>query len=93
MLIDLAIEISDVEDIQVGNRYLEITQMFDSICQDSKTLIAQLDDGRISMGERMQNLWMSIRRGSPIAALKRSSTSIARSPAIRTSNWSEKRRS
>lgn len=54
-----------VEDISIGHRYLEITQMFDSIREDSKTLIRQLDDGRISVTERMQNLWMLIRRGSP----------------------------
>src|SRR6185312_3582720 len=35
----------NVEDINVGNRYLEISQMFDSIREDSKTLINQLQDG------------------------------------------------
>ncbi|MDH3583855.1 MAG: cell surface protein [Phycisphaerae bacterium] len=55
----------NIENIKIGNRYLQITEMFDSIREDSKTLIAQLDDGRISLGERLQNLWMKIRRGSP----------------------------
>ena len=55
----------NVEDIRVGNRYLEITQLFDSIRDDSKRLIAQLDDGKISVGERASNLWMHLRRGSP----------------------------
>ena len=55
----------NVEDIKIGNRYIEITQMFDSIREDSKTLIGQLDDGKISLSERLQNLWMKIRRGSP----------------------------
>jgi len=55
----------NVEDIRVGNRYLEITQMFDSIRDDSKRLIAQLDDGVISLGERASNVWMHLRRGSP----------------------------
>ncbi len=55
----------NVEDVQVGNRYLEISQQFDSIRDDSKTLIAQLDDGKISFGERMSNLWMRMRRGTP----------------------------
>ena len=39
----------NVENINVGNRYLEISQMFDSIREDSKTLINQLQDGRISV--------------------------------------------
>lgn len=55
----------NVEDIRVGNRYLEISQQFDSIREDSKNLIAQLDDGVISFFEKMSNLWMRMRRGSP----------------------------
>lgn len=55
----------NVEDIRVGNRYLEITQSFDSVREDSKRLIAQLDDGRISLTERASNLWMKLRRGTP----------------------------
>ncbi|MBL8828364.1 MAG: hypothetical protein JNM18_15390 [Planctomycetaceae bacterium] len=61
----------NVESIQIGNRFLEITQMFDSIREDSKTLIAQLDDGKFSLGERAQNLWMRIRRGSPAARFEK----------------------
>jgi hypothetical protein len=33
--------------------------------EDSKRLIAQLDDGRISLAERASNLWMKLRRGTP----------------------------
>lgn len=55
----------NVASVTVGNRYMEITQMFDSVREDSKTLIAQLDDGRISMGEKVQNWWMKMRRGTP----------------------------
>ena len=55
----------NVADMDIGHRYVEITQMFDSIRDDSKALIAQLDDGRLDLQERMGNLWMRIRRGSP----------------------------
>lgn len=55
----------NVENINVGTRYLDIAQMFDSIREDSKTLINQLQDGKISMTEKMQNLWMRLRRGTP----------------------------
>jgi hypothetical protein len=61
----------NVQNITVGDRYLEITEMFDSIREDSKTLIAQLDDGRISIPEKAQNLWMRIRRGSPSARFEK----------------------
>jgi hypothetical protein len=55
----------NVASVTVGNRYMEITQMFDSVREDSKTLIAQLDDGRIGTGEKLQNWWMKMRRGTP----------------------------
>ena len=42
----------NVESINIGNRYLDITQMFDSVRDDSKTLIRQLDDGKFSMTEK-----------------------------------------
>lgn len=61
----------NVENINVGNRYLEISQMFDSIREDSKRLIAQLDDGKIGLGEKMSNVWMNIRRGSPHARFEK----------------------
>ncbi|WP_442510161.1 cell surface protein [Novipirellula sp. SH528] len=55
----------NVESIQIGNRYMEITQMFDSVREDSKRLIGQLDDGKISGTEKVSNWWMKLRRGSP----------------------------
>lgn len=61
----------NVENINVGNRYLEISQMFDSIREDSKALIGQLDDGKIGITEKMANLWMRIRRGSPSARFEK----------------------
>ncbi|WP_168566240.1 cell surface protein [Crateriforma spongiae] len=55
----------NVESIEVGNRYMEITQMFDSVREDSKRLIGQLDDGKISGTEKISNWWMKLRRGTP----------------------------
>ncbi|MCA9234396.1 MAG: hypothetical protein KDA44_02945 [Planctomycetales bacterium] len=57
----------NVENINVGNRYLQISQMFDSIREDSKNLIHQLEDGKIGFTEKMANLWMKLRRGTPSA--------------------------
>ncbi len=55
----------NVESIEVGHRYMAITQLFDSIREDSKMLIAQLDDGKISGMEKVNNWWMKMRRGTP----------------------------
>ena len=57
----------NVEAIRIGNRYMDITQGFDTIREDSKTLIGQLEDGKIGPVEKMQNLWMRLRRGTPSA--------------------------
>ena len=61
----------NVQSIQIGNRFLEISQMFDSVREDSKLLIAQLDDGKFSMMENAQNLWMRLRRGTPAARFEK----------------------
>jgi hypothetical protein len=55
----------NVEGISVGDRYMNITQMFDSVREDSKRLINQLDDGKISGTEKVSNWWMKMRRGTP----------------------------
>ena len=55
----------NIEQVNIGNRYMDITQMFDSIREDSKRLIAQLDDGKISGTEKLSNWWMKMRRGTP----------------------------
>lgn len=61
----------NVENINVGNRYLEISQMFDSIREDSKKLIDQLDDGKIGVTEKIANLWMRMQRGTPYARFEK----------------------
>jgi hypothetical protein len=61
----------NVENINVGNRYLEISQMFDSIREDSKKLIGQLDDGKIGVTEKLSNLWMRMQRGTPYARFEK----------------------
>jgi len=55
----------NVEDMNVSQRYERITGMFNSIRDDSKTLVEQLADGRISAGERTQQWWMKLIRGTP----------------------------
>lgn len=55
----------NVENVSMGHRYVEITQLFDSVREDSKALIGQLADGKISYGEKWQNWWMWLRRGTP----------------------------
>lgn len=49
--------------MRVGERYEKITESFNSIRDDAKSMVDQLEDGKISTMERMQNTWMKVTRG------------------------------
>ncbi len=52
-----------VQAVNVGTRYEEITQAFNSIRDDARTMVVQMDDGRLSVGERLSNVWQKVTRG------------------------------
>ncbi len=52
-----------VSQMRVGERYEAITEAFDSIREDAKRMVEQLDDGEISTFERISNMWMKVTRG------------------------------
>ena len=52
-----------ITQMKVGERYEKITDAFNSIRDDAKSMVDQLDDGKISTMERLQNLWMRFTRG------------------------------
>jgi hypothetical protein len=52
-----------VQAMEVGERYEGITNAFNSIRDDAKGMVEQLDDGRIDTWERLQNVWMKVSRG------------------------------
>jgi hypothetical protein len=52
-----------IEAMQVGERYEAISEAFDSIRDDAKSMVDQLEDGRIDLVERVQNVWMKVSRG------------------------------
>lgn len=49
--------------MNVGERYETITKSFDSIRDDAKNMVEQLDDGKIDTMERLSNFWMKVTRG------------------------------
>jgi hypothetical protein len=49
--------------MNVGERYEKITDAFNSIRDDAKSMVDQLDDGKFSTLERLQNAWMKLTRG------------------------------
>ncbi|MBI1211840.1 MAG: cell surface protein [Alphaproteobacteria bacterium] len=52
-----------VSGMQIGERYKQITEAFNSIRDDSKQLVDQIADGKISLWERVNIAWMKISRG------------------------------
>ncbi len=52
-----------VEAMQVGTRYEDLTKSFNSIRDDAKMMVDQLDDGKLSTFERLSNIWMKVTRG------------------------------
>jgi hypothetical protein len=52
-----------VAGMTLGERYTEITDAFNSIRDDAKSMVDQLDDGKIDTWERLQNVWVKATRG------------------------------
>ena len=52
-----------VEAMEIGTRYEQITNSFNSIRDDAKGMVDQIEDGKISTFERLSNVWMKVTRG------------------------------
>ncbi|NOZ32115.1 MAG: cell surface protein [Alphaproteobacteria bacterium] len=52
-----------VAAMKIGARYEDITKGFDSIRDDAKAMVDQLDDGKMDILERASNVWMKLSRG------------------------------
>jgi hypothetical protein len=52
-----------IRAMDVSNRYEVITTAFNSIRDDAREMVKQVDDGRISTMERLSNIWQKVTRG------------------------------
>ncbi len=52
-----------VSQMRMGERYNEITEAFNSIRDDAKSMVEQVEDGKIDTFERIGNIWMKVTRG------------------------------
>lgn len=52
-----------ISQMDIGERYEQITQGFNSIRDDAKRMVDQVEDGKLDMIERAQNVWMKFSRG------------------------------
>jgi hypothetical protein len=49
--------------MEIGDRYRQIAESFNSIRDDSKALVDQIADAKIDLWERVTNVWMKVSRG------------------------------
>jgi hypothetical protein len=49
--------------MEIGERYQEISEAFDSIRDDAKALVQQMEDGKLDTWERFQSIWTKMVRG------------------------------
>ncbi len=49
--------------MNLGERYEEITGRFNSIRDDAKKMVGQIEDGKLDTFERISNVWMKVTRG------------------------------
>ncbi|WP_417584001.1 cell surface protein [Pelagibacterium sp.] len=54
---------TQIAAMNVGERYEDITKSFNSIRDDAKGMVDQLEDGKIDIFERASNVWMKVSRG------------------------------
>lgn len=52
-----------ISAMAIGERYQAIAKAFDSIRDDAKRMVQQVEDGKIDTFERLSNLWMKVTRG------------------------------
>jgi hypothetical protein len=52
-----------IKAMDIAERYEDITEAFNSIRDDSKKMVDQMEDGKIDTFERMSNVWMKVSRG------------------------------
>ena len=52
-----------VSSMKLGERYETITKAFNSIRDDAKSMVEQVEDGKIDTFERIGNVWMKVTRG------------------------------
>lgn len=52
-----------VQAMEIGTRYEKITDAFNSIRDDARAMVDQIEDGKLSTFERLSNIWMKVTRG------------------------------
>ena len=57
--------------MDVGERYNKVAEAFNSIRDDAKQMVDQIEDGRIDTFERLANIWQKVARGDIASRFQR----------------------
>jgi len=52
-----------VQAMDIGTRYEDIVDAFNSIRDDARKMVEQIEDGKLDTFERISNVWMKVTRG------------------------------
>ncbi len=52
-----------ISAMNIGERYDEIAESFNSIRDDARGMVDQMDDGKVDTWERLANIWQKVTRG------------------------------
>jgi hypothetical protein len=52
-----------ISAMEIGERYNDIAKAFNSIRDDAKSMVVQIEDGKIDTFERLSNIWQKVTRG------------------------------
>ena len=52
-----------IQAMEIGERYEKITNAFNSIRDDARKMVEQVEDGKLDTFERVSNVWMKVTRG------------------------------
>ncbi|MCU0894621.1 MAG: hypothetical protein MUD06_09905 [Rhodospirillales bacterium] len=52
-----------ISAMEIGERYNDIAKAFNSIRDDAKAMVVQIEDGKIDTFERLSNIWQKVTRG------------------------------
>lgn len=52
-----------ISAMNIGERYEDITESFNSIRDDARGMVDQMEDGKVDTWERLSNVWQKVTRG------------------------------
>ena len=66
-----------ISSIEIGSRFITISNEFDSIRDDTRDMVSWMDDGKLDWKEKAKLSWMELRRGTVAERFEKIQTTFA----------------